>query len=373
MKKSILFTSIIVFLGLAFVFSTANAAVIDHAKGRFLLQVEDKGQAWYANPANLLKYYLGNESDVLNVLSKVGLGISNSNLNKIPIALLPMPGPDSDHDGLSDDFEWSQGTKSYDQDSDGDGYLDKEEIEHDYSPLNPFPVKTTYNPDFARNLAGKILLQVEARGEAWYVNPDNLHRYYLGRPADAFTVIRELGVGISNNDLAQIATAPDSLSQPSGGQGFEYPLQDLPCRTCDLPYKKVGDQYVLPGGWLRIAKDDYFTCALTEICDMAGYCVDAGRSTVKQIEMNPEKNNIMLAIVEIKWNPNNTSSLLYFTENFGTTWIKKADATRFRISNDDPSLVFVYNGDYNTLVSEEYGTFYINADSYWNRFKIWSF
>ena len=39
------------------------------------------------------------------------------------------------------------------------------------------------------------MLQVEENGEAWYVYPDDLKKYYLGRPADAFGVMRELGLG----------------------------------------------------------------------------------------------------------------------------------------------------------------------------------
>lgn len=53
-------------------------------------------------------------------------------------------------------------------------------------------------------LAGRILLQVENGGEAWYVNPENYHRYYLARPDDAFSLMRELGLGISNADFETI-------------------------------------------------------------------------------------------------------------------------------------------------------------------------
>ena len=35
------------------------------------------------------------------------------------------------------------------------------------------------------NTVGRILLQVEENGEAWYVYPENRLRYYLGRPDDA--------------------------------------------------------------------------------------------------------------------------------------------------------------------------------------------
>lgn len=49
---------------------------------------------------------------------------------------------------------------------------------------------------------GKILLAVEGKGEAWYINPTDSKRYYLGRPADAFQVMRGLAIGISNADFA---------------------------------------------------------------------------------------------------------------------------------------------------------------------------
>ena len=50
-------------------------------------------------------------------------------------------------------------------------------------------------------LAGRILLQVESRGEAWYVNPATLERFYLGRPLDAFNLMRQFSLGVSNRDF----------------------------------------------------------------------------------------------------------------------------------------------------------------------------
>lgn len=52
----------------------------------------------------------------------------------------------------------------------------------------------------AERLSGRILLQVEAHGEAWYVNPVNQQRYYLARPADTLRVMKELGLGVANDD-----------------------------------------------------------------------------------------------------------------------------------------------------------------------------
>jgi len=57
---------------------------------------------------------------------------------------------------------------------------------------------------FAKKQAGKILLQVENNGEAWYVSPINNRRYFLGRPADALELMRKIGLGITNKDLRSI-------------------------------------------------------------------------------------------------------------------------------------------------------------------------
>ena len=61
-----------------------------------------------------------------------------------------------------------------------------------------WPFLTVHADSF---LSGRILLQVESHGEAWYVNPINSQRYYLGRPDDAYSVMRNLGLGISNNNF----------------------------------------------------------------------------------------------------------------------------------------------------------------------------
>lgn len=63
-------------------------------------------------------------------------------------------------------------------------------------------------------VVGRILLQVEEHGEAWYVYPEDKKHYYLGRPADAFQIMREHGLRIANKDLAQIARAQTTLSPP---------------------------------------------------------------------------------------------------------------------------------------------------------------
>jgi len=63
----------------------------------------------------------------------------------------------------------------------------------------PFNIQAATS--LSERLSGRILLQVEEHGEAWYVYPLNLRRYFLGRPADAGQVIRVLGLGVSNRDF----------------------------------------------------------------------------------------------------------------------------------------------------------------------------
>lgn len=64
-----------------------------------------------------------------------------------------------------------------------------------------FITSHTIYPD---HVLGKILLDVEKNGEAYYIYPKDKKAYYLGRPADAFRIMRELGLGITNSDIRKI-------------------------------------------------------------------------------------------------------------------------------------------------------------------------
>ena len=116
----------------------------EELKGKILLQVESHGEAWYVLPDNSERVYLGRPYQAFMIMRDYGLGISSQDLDK---------------------------------------YLE-----------DGFPVR----------LLGKIVLAVEKHGEAYYINPDNLQGYYLGRPNDAFSIMRSLGLGISNSDLLNI-------------------------------------------------------------------------------------------------------------------------------------------------------------------------
>lgn len=124
--------------------NTTDNELTAKLKGRILLQVESKGEAWYVDPVKQQRVYLGRPNDAFRIMREFGLGIS----------------------------------------------------EKDYNSFKSYGPKT---------LSGRILLRVEAFGEAYYINPVDLKMHYLGRPADAFNVMRNLGLGITNNDLSKIS------------------------------------------------------------------------------------------------------------------------------------------------------------------------
>ena len=75
-------------------------------------------------------------------------------------------------------------------------------LANNYNPLGPG--KMGIDTKFANSHKGQILLEVEHKGESWYVNPSDGRRYFLGRPADAFNIMRHLGLGIANKDFASL-------------------------------------------------------------------------------------------------------------------------------------------------------------------------
>jgi len=122
--------------------------------GRIILRVEKRGEAYYVNPFKPEMYYLGKPEIAIQVIRLLGIGITNVDLNKIQI---------------------SNSTDA-----------------------------TNINWSFAQKHAGKIFLQVQSHGEAWYVNPLDLKRYYLATPADALSVMSSLGLGISEGNFERL-------------------------------------------------------------------------------------------------------------------------------------------------------------------------
>ncbi len=123
---------------------SVNRILSQRLSGRILLQVEEGGQAWYVDANTNSRHFMGRPNDAFELMRKFGLGVSEDNYYRFR------------DEGIPSRF------------------------------------------------AGQILLRVERNGEAYYVNPETLEMHYLGRPADAFSLMRELALGISNENIRQI-------------------------------------------------------------------------------------------------------------------------------------------------------------------------
>lgn len=191
-----------------FLIPRAHALTLqDAVRGRILLDVERRGEAWYVTPDVVERSYLGSPQNAFRVLRDHGLGITDENLRRIPVAAPGTFGEDIDADGLPDAFESAIGTSVLHADSDFDGRTDGEEVAAGTSPLGGSIV---IDRTLVTRLSGKILLQVEGKGEAWYVHPVDGRRHYLGRPDDALRVMRQTALGISMENLDRVPVAAES-------------------------------------------------------------------------------------------------------------------------------------------------------------------
>jgi hypothetical protein len=198
-KIKILFAAII----LSIIMLPIIARGADSLAGKILLQVESRGQTWYVNPADKCRYFLGTPKYAFKVMKMLGLGISNNDLQKIPIGFLSADCDDNDNDGACNNLEDAIGSDKNNKDTDYDGYDDKTELDNGYDPLAAGKKITDKN--FTVKNSGKIFLQVEKNGEAWYVEPVSQKRYYLGRPLEAYEVMKKFGLGITNSGLEKIS------------------------------------------------------------------------------------------------------------------------------------------------------------------------
>ncbi len=181
-----------------------NAKLIDRVRGRILLQVENNGEAWYVNPKDDKRFYLKDGVTAYGLMREAGLGITNADLAKIPVGLEDrFNDTDTDGDGLADKLENGLGTDPNKVDTDGDGVSDKAEI---LAGTNPLGTGTLSLDNFLANrLKGRIVLQVQSRGEAWYIDPSDGKRYYMRDGDAAYQIMRFRSLGITNSDLSKIA------------------------------------------------------------------------------------------------------------------------------------------------------------------------
>jgi uncharacterized protein YkwD/SH3-like domain-containing protein len=125
---------------------TESADLTARLKGHILLQVESHGEAWYVHPDDSKRYYMKDGKTAYEMMRSFGLGITNADLAKLKAG----------------------------------------------------------NKDLVTRLKGKIVLQVESHGEAYYIHPTKGTTHYLKNGDEAYRVMRELSLGITNKDLEAI-------------------------------------------------------------------------------------------------------------------------------------------------------------------------
>lgn len=187
--------------------SIVSAATPANVIGRILLQTEQNGEAWYVDPVTTERVYIRNGDGAFSALRTFGLGITNSDIVGIQVGVNSQStGTDTDGDGLSDDMEFALGSSSTKTDSDGDSYSDLVEVTNGFDPNGTSDIDAGVSKSLASRLSGRILLQVESRGEAWYVNPADGKRYYMNNGDAAYDLMRSKSLGITDADLSTIPT-----------------------------------------------------------------------------------------------------------------------------------------------------------------------
>lgn len=195
MKKTILL--LVLILGIISIMpnDSAHAAnnITERLKGRLLLQVEQGGAIWYVNPLDSKKYQV-TFANALSLFENFALGITNADLIKIPANIESIPS---------------------ELDTDNDGYKDRTELQHNYSPYIPgnYKGKFTIDNNLTNRLKGRLLLQVEQKGAIWYVDHTGIR--YNVRWDNLMNLFRSLALGITDADLALVGNGKNLATQPS--------------------------------------------------------------------------------------------------------------------------------------------------------------
>lgn len=143
--------------------SRKSPSLISKMMGLILLQVQAHGEAWYVNPSDSTRYYMPDGPAAYSLMRSSGLGIATNDLNRIPAVASP------------------------------------QEMQVSASVCS--------SNSLAFRMRGRILLQVQEHGEAWYIDPRKCKRIYMKDGDAAYQAMRFLGVGIADTDLERIPSS----------------------------------------------------------------------------------------------------------------------------------------------------------------------
>lgn len=160
-NKYLIFAILALILWLVPLHPIAAEELSSKLKGRILLQVESKGEAWYVNPKDSKRYYMANGSEAYNIMRNLGVGITSKDLERIKV-----------------------------------------------------------DKNVAKKQQGKIFLQVESRGEAYYIDI-NGNANYLKDGDAAYQIMRQLGLGIKTSDLSKISLSDKDKTSSSSNEFYQ--------------------------------------------------------------------------------------------------------------------------------------------------------
>lgn len=126
-----------------------SGTLVSRLKGYILLQVESHGESWYLNPTDGKRYYMKDGAIAYEMMRSFGLGITNADLVRLKAG----------------------------------------------------------NADLVSRLKGRIVLQVQEHGEAYYIHPVKGTVHYMKDGPAAYELMRYYSLGITNGDLSTIPEA----------------------------------------------------------------------------------------------------------------------------------------------------------------------
>ncbi len=129
--------------------TSSDSTLLGKTRGYILLQVEQRGEAWYVDPITAKRYYMKDGPTAYQMMRSFGLGVS----------------------------------------------------EKDYESMK------AGNLTLKSKLRGRIMLRAEAKGEAYYIHPKDLKMYYLQNGEEAYKVMRLYSLGVTDADLNKLSTA----------------------------------------------------------------------------------------------------------------------------------------------------------------------
>lgn len=126
--------------------TSTTVSLATRLSGRILIQVDNKGEAWYVNPVTKKRVFLNGPATAFKEMSNSSIGVTNATFDSLSTSI-------------------------------------------------------------PSNLVGRFILKTEDAGKLYYVNPVDRTVIFVNGPSGAENLIRTVGLGIKTSDLVKITVA----------------------------------------------------------------------------------------------------------------------------------------------------------------------